>query len=278
ALAALGFALHGAHGHRALAERDGGRPMYEPDLVREANADQGLLFFDTDHGFNLAYDPTLTASHGILAVRRRNDDGDRILYDLLGHPGSHVYKFAPVGNGRSIVETWNPVGVATDTYRFEAEVEWPPFAQGGGYAEPIFASDAGASADRVLELTPTDPHEAWVEIELPLPRRDAPLTVDIEPRVLLCGTGGKASLSLYDFDDVSHRSLQPAQAHSTSEPWAHWDWSDDLVTGEKPKHMRDLPARTVTFSRAPIPVSLRMVLTAERGAVGLDKTTVKAHR
>src|SRR5882757_7687293 len=122
--------------------------MYQPDVVRQANFTDGLLFFDTDHGFNLAYDPAVTSSHGIAAVRRRNDDGDRLLYDLLGHPISHLYRFVPDGQGTSTSDPWTPLPIAGDTYRFEAEVEWPPIAQGGGYAQPLFASDAGASQDR----------------------------------------------------------------------------------------------------------------------------------
>jgi len=303
--AALGFAIHGAYAHRALAERDGGRPMYEPDLAREAGANQGLIYFDTDHGFNLAYDPTLSASHGILAVRRRHDDRDRFLYDLLGHPTSHLYKFAPVGGGASTIETWIPPAIVGDAYRFEAEAEWPPFAQGGGYCQPIFVAGTGSSEDRVLELVPEGKDAAWAEIELPMPtsalpirspaaQRDRRDTFVIEPRVLLRGTGGKGTLVLKCADD--------AQAHGGGHPVrvekARWEWSDEArpagVIAKKAGDILDLPSRTIALGEAElapaastkiggatesgVTVGCRMVLGAQDGAVGLDKTTVKAHR
>ncbi len=68
-LAVLGFAVHGAFEHKALADRDGGRPMYDAEEARTAT--KGVLFFDTDHGFDLAYDPYTDPSRGVLAARLR---------------------------------------------------------------------------------------------------------------------------------------------------------------------------------------------------------------
>ena len=283
-LSAIGFAVHSAYGHRALADRDGGRPMYEPDLAREKGADHGLIYFDTDHGFNLAYDPSLTASHGIVAVRRRHDDRDRILYDLLGHPNSHLYRFAEGEGGKSLVETWTPPPIVNETYRFEAEAEWPPFAQQGGYARPIFAAGTGASEDRVLELVPEGEEPAWADIELPMPTpRDTHATFIIEPRVLRRGTGGRGTLVLYAVGPSSERVEK-----------ARWAWTDPQYPtpkpdGEGPKKgadILDLSSQTVSFDDKLDPLSsnggpnlrCRLVLGAQQGAVGLDKTTVKAHR
>ncbi|WP_394831940.1 hypothetical protein LVJ94_36025 [Pendulispora rubella] len=292
-VSAIGFALHSAYGHRALADRDGGRPMYEPDLAREKGADHGLIYFDTDHGFNLAYDPSLTASHGIVAVRRRHDDRDRILYDWLGHPRSHLYRFAEGEGGTSIVEAWTPPPIVNETYRFEAEAEWPPFAQHGGYARPIFAEGTGASDDRVLELVPEGDEPAWADIELPLPTPtpngfptapgDKPGTFVIEPRVLRRGTGGKGTLVLYGIGPSTERVEK-----------ARWEWTDpqkptNIQSGEgakKGSDILDLSSQTVSFDEALEPLSqgggpnlrCRLVLRAQHGAVGLDKTTVKAHR
>ncbi|WP_394842498.1 hypothetical protein LZC95_36190 [Pendulispora brunnea] len=290
---ALGFALHTAYGHRALADRDGGRPMYEPDLAREKGADHGLIYFDTDHGFNLAYDPSHTASHGIVAVRRRHDDRDRLLYDLLGHPNSHLYRFAEGEGGKSMVDAWTPPPIVNDTYRFEAEAEWPPLAQQGGYAHSIFAAGTGASEDRVLELVPEGDGPAWADIELPLPSpapngfpappRDKPGTFIIEPRVLRRGTGGKGTLVLYGIGPSTERVEK-----------ARWEWTDPqkptpAASGEgakKATDILDLSSQTVSFDDQLEPLShgggpslrCRMVLRAQHGAVGLDKTTVKAHR
>ena len=88
-LAALGFAVHGAFEHKALAERDGGRPMYDAEEARSVT--KGVLFFDTDHGFDLAYDPYANASSGVLAARLRGDDHDRLLVERLDHPQAHIY-------------------------------------------------------------------------------------------------------------------------------------------------------------------------------------------
>ncbi|WP_394821879.1 ArnT family glycosyltransferase [Pendulispora albinea] len=286
AVAAFGFAIHTAHGHHALAERDGGRPMYEPDRAREAGLTQGLLFFDTDHGFNLAYDPALSASHGVLAVRRRHDDGDRLLYDMLGHPISHHYTFVPEPGGASSIETWIPPAILDDTYRFEAETEWPPLAQTGGHAQAIFAAGTGASEDRVLELVPDGPEgEASAEIALPLPssppidgasttrfsgvQGDARSTFVVEPRVLRRGTGARGSLILYTATDGFSPRIEKAR----------WDWSDEPSLPEKPGNILDLAGRTIILDGASQGVvSCRMVLRAQHGAVALDKTTVKAHR
>ena len=52
-----GFAVHASNDHERLASSDIGRPRFEPDVAREANVTHGLLFFDDDQGFELAFDP-----------------------------------------------------------------------------------------------------------------------------------------------------------------------------------------------------------------------------
>ncbi|MEO7113064.1 MAG: hypothetical protein ABI183_21680, partial [Polyangiaceae bacterium] len=89
----LGFAIHESFDEQLLADRDGGRPAYEPDLAREAGVDHGLFFLDSDAAFNLADEPETLASHGVMALRLRNDDHDRAVFDSLGHPTTHVYRF-----------------------------------------------------------------------------------------------------------------------------------------------------------------------------------------
>ena len=256
----FGFAVHASFEHRALAERDGGRPMFEPDLARVANVDHGLLFFDTDHGFNLAYDPALSASHGVLAVRLRKDDRDRLLYDKLGHPFSHAYRYPEEGPSR--VEPWVPPPILSDIFRFEAENDWPPLAQGGGWAQPTWASGTGASADRVLEVIPSEGSaEAWAVIELPIPRADA---YRVTPRGLLRGTGAEGALTLH------------VTTAGKEEEHARWSWTDDV--GEATKTL-DLPEKSIILdSDSGAPTTGRLILAAKGGPVALDKTTLKARR
>ena len=87
----------------------------------------------TTQGFELAFDPGVPASHGIQAVRLRDDDHDRLLYDSLGHPAIHRY-VADGGSGASVT-FWTPPGAGSDTWRFEAESDWPPVAASGGRPE-----------------------------------------------------------------------------------------------------------------------------------------------
>ena len=260
AVSLAGFAVHGAFEHRALAERDGGRPMYEPDLARAANVDHGLLFFDTDHGFNLAYDPALSASHGILAVRLRNDDRDRLLYDKLGHPFSHAYRFSE--EGPSQVVPWVPPPIVSDIFRFEAESDWPPLAQGDGTTRATWAAGTGASGDRVLEVLPRDPSaQAWAALDLPIPRADA---YRVTPRVLLQGTGGEGTLTLYVTTD------------GKEEERARWTWQDEAGS---PTKALDLPEQSFVLDpESGSRWSGRLILTAKNGSVALDKTTLKARR
>ena len=285
ALACLGFAVHTSYEHEALANRDGGRPMYEPDLTREAGVVDGILFFDTDHGFNLACDPAVTASHGVLAARLRNDDHDRMLYDSLGHPPSHVYRFeraepavaAPPASSLvpalavppqplSHVDVFSPHAPVNDSWRFEAEADWPPFAQGGGWAEPVWAAGTGASQDRVLTVTPSPASgEAWAEIELPVPRAD---TFSVQPRVLLRGGGGEGTLKLYMLKDTADGGAYDRVEVAT------WQWNGGADKAV-PAHAMDLESREIVFQTA----RARMVLTAKGGAIALDKTTfLKATR
>ncbi|MDB4995934.1 MAG: hypothetical protein JWM74_3366, partial [Myxococcaceae bacterium] len=274
AIACFGFSIHAAYAHEALAQRDGGHPMYEPDVAREAHLEFGLLFFDTDHGFNLAYDPQVASSHGVMAVRLRNDDGDRILYDVLGHPASHAYRFHRDGT-LPVVESFIPSGPFADAWRFETEVEWPPLAQAGGYAELAWAAGTGASLDRVLDVIPTGAgptREAWAEIDLPIPPKPrVPLealgarafsTWRVTPRVLLRGVKANGTMRLFTLD---------AQGGSRTER-AAWEWTDDPA---QPSHRTlDLPARDIP----PDTVRARLVITARQNKVSVDKTTVEVHR
>jgi hypothetical protein len=258
ALALAGFAVHASHDHRQLAAADTGRPRYEPDVAREANVTHGLLFFDDDQGFELAFDPGVPASHGVQAVRLRGDDHDRILYDSLGHPAIHRYIPAPGSSGTASVSFWSPPGAGSDTYRFEAEADWPPVAISGGRATVVDVPASCASEARVLELAPGGASDATVTIALPVPRGPTPSEIkkwNVTPRVLQRGGAGSATLAVVT-------SLG-------GPPLAEWSWQD----AAKSPTCVDLPAKPVELggdvTRAWI------VVHAQGGSVTLDKTTLK---
>lgn len=184
AIALASFAVHVSFDHEQLAERDGGRPMFEPDVLTRANVAAGLVFVDTDHGFSLGFDPEANVKKGVLVARLRNDDRDRLLFDKLDHPPTFLYKFetpkpaasagappAPAETTASVtasVTPWAPAAF-TDSMRFETEAEWPALAQSGGFAAPAF-TEGCASQSRALVVTPTtsaEPASATVSIPVP---------------------------------------------------------------------------------------------------------------
>jgi hypothetical protein len=185
ALATAGFAVHAAFGHEALANRDGGRPMFEPDVLAKAGFTHGLLFVDTDHAFNLAHDPDALldrdATEHTIVARLRLDDHDRMLDRSLGMPEAYVYRFKNDTSYSSVADLTRPprsIGVLEPfvsppyndgSWRFEAESDWPPLDQRGGWAEPIWATTTCASNGRALALHMTDTTGASTEARIALP-------------------------------------------------------------------------------------------------------------
>ena len=192
ALATLGFAIHASHDHRALADRDGGRPMFEPDKLREANVLHGLVFFDTDHGFSLAHDPGMLPSHGVVAARLRGDDHDRLLHARLGHPIANVYRLTPEG---PTVTRFAATGSLTDPlWKFEAESDWPPIEQTGGWAEPIWVPTGRVLAVKRGPAAAS----ATVVLELPVPRAGV---WRVRPTIVHRGSGAEGTIVLYQAKD-----------------------------------------------------------------------------
>lgn len=149
----LGFALHASFGHRALAEREGGRPMFEAEALSRAGVDHGLVFVDTDHGFNLGHDPgQFDAQHHVVVARYGADAHDFRLWQRLGSPKSFRYLYSPRSPGAAVLVPYTPQSLPL---RFESEREWPPLAVHGGWVTPDFAPCA--SAGRGLRLHPTGP-------------------------------------------------------------------------------------------------------------------------
>jgi len=159
--ALAGYALHGAFAHQALAAREGGRPMFEPERV--AQIERGVVLIDSDHGFNLGFDPL---AGDVTVARHRGDAYDRILVEALGKPPSYHYRFdffTPDAKPR--VERIE-MGTASLPLRYEAESTWPPLSVRGGWVGPSHLGASCASRGRGLDLNPTPGGAAELELEV----------------------------------------------------------------------------------------------------------------
>jgi len=270
ALALASFAFHASHVHAGIAKSGLGRPAFEPDVAREANIAHGLLFFENDEGYELASDPDETASHGVLAARLRGDDNDRLLYDSLGHPAVRRYS---ANRGVATIQFWTPPAEGSETFRFEAESDWPPVAQWGGVAEVLESSSPCVSNGHLLSVTPFAGSTAMVTAALPVPNamtaheRRPRRTWNVTPRIFQRGSGGTATLEL-----VAQLGGDPTRDRGpSSEALARWAWSD---ASAGPTCL-DLPGQLVDLATDRPRVWL--VLRATGGSASLDKTTLWSH-
>jgi len=265
AISLAGFATHAAFDHVKLAERDGGRPMFEPDLVSRANLTNGLVFVDTDHGFSLGHDPGVTVKQGVVVARLWHDDRDRMVYDALDHPTTYFYRLdtpplapgapppppsaAPALSGALVPFAPPALG---DPLRFEAEAEWPALAQRGGFVAPANVSGC-SDANRALVLTPVPrTGRAVATISVPVPQTGRYL---VTPRVIHFGK--------VPFTDARGPVLPDGVLRIGQ---ATWEWKD----GPKPG-CPELPAKEETLT-AP---SAEVTFEAEGGAVTLDRLLLK---
>ncbi len=178
----VAFSVHGSRMHEALRDREGGRPMFEASVLGAAGVHRGLVFVNTDHGFNLGHVP---GARDLVVARFRNDAHDHALWSDLGRPPAYRYVFdASAHPEPPKVEPYTP----RDTADFEAGAEWPPLAVRRGYAHPDYPGAACAGGHYGLRL-----HEAEVDLELAaategghrvvprwVPLRDGPAEVEIE--------------------------------------------------------------------------------------------------
>lgn len=152
-LALTGFATHAVFEHRQLRDREGGRPMFEQRVLEAAGVRRGIVFVDTDHGFNLGYAPGVDAEHGILVARLHRDAHDWTLYTLVGKPLAYTYRFSLSGGAKPSLSPYTP----TPSSRFEAEAEWPPIAIAGGWVRreyvPCASQGAGVAVEAVRAET-----------------------------------------------------------------------------------------------------------------------------
>src|SRR5690606_31376489 len=163
-LSLAAFAFHQGAFHRQLAEREGGRPMFEA-----ARVPPGMVFVATDHGFNLAYDPS-----GERAVARHHGDiTDLLAWQARGRPVAWRYEHRWDGAPPRVV----PMTFVAD--RLEGETLWPPLRQEGAWAWPIWTEGPCASGGRVLRIEPAP--AGRVVLELPAALAGAALA----PRVAM---------------------------------------------------------------------------------------------
>ncbi|MCC6903323.1 MAG: glycosyltransferase family 39 protein [Polyangiaceae bacterium] len=178
----LAFGLHGHRAHEALRDREGGRPMFEATVLEAAGVDHGLVFVNTDHGFNLGHVP---GARDRVVARFRGDAHDTWLWNALGRPPAYRYVFdASPRPEPPRVERYVPTEIAS----VEAGAEWPPLEVRRGYAHPDYPGAACAEGRYGLRL-----RDAEVELELMaaaggahqiVPRwvidRDGPVEVELE--------------------------------------------------------------------------------------------------
>jgi hypothetical protein len=224
-------------------------------VARESNAHNGLLFVDDDDAFKLASDPGVTASHGLQAVRMHSDDHDRLIYDLLGHPPSH--RFTSEGDKASAY-VWTPANEGSDTWRFEAEADFPPSGVVGGRVQVVGGRGFCPVDARALSLAPDGGRAATMAIEVPAPRGPTPRdarTWKVVPRVFLSGGAGQGTMVMALERDAP--------------PLARWSWTD---AANGPSCV-ELDEAAVVLG----PETRRawLFVTATGGPVALDKTTLR---
>lgn len=154
-VALVGFSFFAHADHEHLRDREGGRPMFEPSVLRDAGVTGGLVFVDTDHGFSLGHDPFARAAHGTVEVARyRGDAIDAFLWEARGRPPAWIYRYG-VADGRVRIDPYVP----TEQPGVEAESMWPAVEQNFAAALPGHAPEPCASAGRWLVIA-SDPSAA----------------------------------------------------------------------------------------------------------------------
>jgi len=163
ALSVLGFALRAGHLHAHLRDRDGGRPMFESGVVERAGVSEGIVFVDTDHGFNLAHDPF--AGGPLVFVRAHGDALDVLAWARHGYPPAYRYEFDPraTAGAPEIVR----MSLSADAGRvIEGASLWPPRRQDGAWVSIEHAAGPCDSGARRLRLRGTG---MLGEVELDVP-------------------------------------------------------------------------------------------------------------
>ena len=164
-VALLGFAVRASYGHASLASREGGRPMFEPGRLAAAGVSKGLVFVDTDHGYNLGFDPRVPdADSGVVIARRRGDRLDWLTWDALGRPPAYRYAFDLSGEAAPSLRAWQ--GGPDPSWLIEGESLWPVRSVDAGHAYPGFTANC-SSKGRGLVLEPGPDGHASITLRVP---------------------------------------------------------------------------------------------------------------
>jgi hypothetical protein len=161
AIALAGFAFHTSGYHRALRDREGGHPMFEPAVLEEANVRNGLVFVESDHGFNLGHVPgALDAKRHLVVARRHEDARDFALWNALGRPPTFLYR-RRTDQPASI----SPFSVPRSEL-LQAEADWPPLAVSMGWADATHPSVGCLEGSGALVLHPDDAGRMELTLEV----------------------------------------------------------------------------------------------------------------
>ncbi len=220
-LALLGFALHTSGQHRALRDREGGRPMFEPDIVKRAGVTSGLLFVSTDHAFALGFDPAQrSAKDGLVVARSKDDALDGLLWQQLGRPPTYRYEFDPRSSvAEPRVVRFEPV--FGSPLRIEAESLWPAASVSDGWVHPAFPPESCASRGRGLRVRGGD----HVAVALALPNVTRAKTL----RIAWVGRPSEASIRLAQHPESEQRIHW--SANGSGEPSECWLSQDIRLSG-----------------------------------------------
>ncbi len=268
-LSLVGFSVHAAHAHGELAWRDGGRPMFEPDVVSRAHVTNGLLFVDTDHGFDLAHVPGATTATGLVVARLREDDHDGLLFERLGKPPTWIYKRGFEERGAApvpaTVTPFIPPAVGA-SLRFETEADWPPLAQDGGFAVPTW-TDACAGGSRALVLTPDVllPEQALAHatVALPVPK---PGRYRVTPRIV---HGARTPFT-------AAPSVKPRITGTLRVSGHAFTWTEQTPSAPGGVACEDLAAAELALAAPAGRPEIDVVLEASGGPVAVDRILLEA--
>ena len=248
ALALAGFAFRAGFDHAKLRDRDGGRPLFEPAALARAGVASGLVFMDTDHGFDLAYDPSPAAP--VAFARYHGDDVDRLAWEARGRPPAFRYRFlVPEGGGPAAVSVEPVAFPDTRDLVLEGESLWPPLAQEGGFALPEWVPPPCASGGRRLEVHAARPADrVSITVGLPAP---ALAGLALSPRVAVDGGARGEVVLRADGAEIRRWSIGAPPGHGV------------VCT--------DLPPAVVPAGAA----RATLEILRERGLVGLDRLMAK---
>lgn len=135
-LVPLGFLLRGRFEHEALRDREGGHPMFEAKNLPPIQG-PALLYINTDHGFNLAFDPDVQSrltSNQWSVVRERGDALDVFAWEARGKIPTYFYEY-PLWTKESVGRVVaSPLKDGQGDFIDPANL-WPLLEQRGGHAQ-----------------------------------------------------------------------------------------------------------------------------------------------